>query len=142
MSNQEIYIPEKYFKVTKEHMQPTTYIYEKGTNKMQGRLEKPKKSKFKSKKRYNKSLKEHKNQIESIKKNPRLAIGKKYGRTRNVRMIKNYSGYKKGEVVARTKKDYPYQKNSTIVRKKSKRGLGKIKGVKIVRRKPGPKKGS
>ncbi len=97
----KIKIPRKYFEIRKEENKPTTYIMQRKTGLLQGRLEKG--DKRKKKFRYG-----------------------TLGRTRVVRIKKDFRGFKKGQIIARTKKTYPRQVNSILVRKGK---MGKIKGV-------------
>lgn len=98
-------IPRKYFEIVKEKKKPTRYVMNPKTGQLLGRLEK------------------------GDKRKKGLVYGKKAGRTRAIRMKKDFRGLEKGQVIGRTKKVYPRQVNSVLVRKGE---MGEIKAVKIV----------
>ncbi len=105
----KIKIPKKYVEIVKEKDKPTRYIMDKKTREMRGRLEK------------------------GDKRKKGFIYGKKAGRTRVIRMKQDYKGFKKGQVIARTKKQYPRQPNTVLVRGHIRRGkkLGKIRAISI-----------
>ena len=99
-----IKIPMRYIDIQKEKKKPTAFIMHKRTHLLKGRLEK------------------------GEPKIPSYHYGR-YGETRVIRMKEDYRGFRKGQVIARTKKEYPNQPNSVLERGKT----GKIKTIAIVK---------
>ena len=60
-----------------------------------------------------------------------------FGKTRVLRMNKNYMGLEKGQILGRTKKIYPKQPNTTLMRTKT----GKIKSIRVEKHNRKSKKG-
>ena len=54
--------------------------------------------------------------------------------TRVIRMAKDYSGFEEGQIIGRTKKEYPRQLNSVLVRSHNRgKKLGSIKSIRVRR---------
>lgn len=105
-------IPYVYVKILSEKDKPTAYIMDKKTKEMRGRLEKG-------------------DTLTKAQKKKWIA-GKRRGRTRVIRMKKDYKGFKKGQVVGRTKKIYPNQPNTVLVRAYKRKGrLGRIRMISV-----------
>lgn len=105
MMAKKIKIPKEHIEIQKEKIKPTTYIMERRTGLLRGRLEKGDKRK------------------KGFRYGP-------VGTTRVIRMKRDYKGFKSGQVIARTKKTYPRQINSVLVRV-PKSMKGKIKAVTV-----------
>lgn len=106
-----IKIPRRYIEITKEKERPTAHIIDPKTRLLKGRHERG-----------------DTKQLAQIKRKGWIVGGR--GRTRVIRMIKPYGGFSQGQIIARTKKIYPRQVNSVLVRKGK---TGRISGVTIVK---------
>lgn len=109
----QIIIPKRYVMIQKEKEHPTSFVLDRKTGQLRGRI---------------------------LQGQPRKKgnLYGPFGRTKILRLKQNYGGvFSKGQIIGRTKKIYPKQPNSTMVRTKT----GSLKSIKIERHNRKSKKG-